>query len=108
MGLMIEYSIRVYFCGTRYVIKVTISYFFLNLQYLYFTGLWRKTNYWFCKNVHKNHISILRDKVQKPPKKLLLSQSFGSRLILKVIKNHRHHENSTKSSFTSILFLEGS
>ena len=28
MGLMIEYSIRVYFCGTRYVIKVTISYFF--------------------------------------------------------------------------------
>ena len=31
MGLMIKYSIRVYVCGTKYVIKVTIAYFLKNL-----------------------------------------------------------------------------
>ena len=42
MGLMIEYSIRVYFCGTRYVIKVMISYFFFKLTIFVFYGIVKK------------------------------------------------------------------
>ena len=55
----------------------------------------------FSKKITKN-ILVSLEIESKNLKKINLSKSSEAKLILKVIKNRRYDENSTKSSLTSI------